>query len=158
MSRSKCRLRAGQSFDVDFDLVAFPRPRRLQRSCELFLVLGHLARDPEASVGAQDPEAAATRTRPVDEEVDEPVLRGLLGLLRRTELEERTLQLVDALARRARDAEHTHDPVVLELEGRRLFAEVDLVQDDRLWALLELGTVRGELVIDRRETLDGIAL
>ena len=112
--------------------------------------------DPEASVGAQDPEAAATRTRPVDEEVDEPVLRGLLRLLGRTELEERTLQLVDAFARRARDAEHTHDPVVLELEGRRLCAEVDLVQDDRLWALLELGAVRGELVIDRRETLDGI--
>ena len=46
-------------------------------------------------------EAAATRTRPVDEELDEPVLRGLLRLLWWTELEERTLLLVDFLVSRA---------------------------------------------------------
>src|SRR3954447_6859349 len=48
-----------QDLAVDSDLVAFARPRRLQCSCQLFLVLGHLARDPEAPVGAEDPEAEA---------------------------------------------------------------------------------------------------
>ena len=93
-----------------------PRPRRLcarrPPSAQLRAPPRRqaLRRRSGSRVGAQDPEATAARPRPVDEEVDEPVLRGLLATVgRRAELEQRTPELLDARAGRARDAEHTHD-------------------------------------------------
>ena len=92
------------------------------------------------------------RLRPVDEVVDELiVVAGRHGndLVRRNELEERALQLLDPGARRGGDAEHAHDPLVLDLERRRLRAQVDLVQHDHLRPRVETGAVRSELRVDR---------
>src|SRR5204863_377640 len=44
-----------------------------------------------------------------------------------------------------------------ELEPRRLGEQVDLVQDDRLWPLVEAGAVLGELVVDLAELLPDVA-
>ena len=57
------------------------------------------------------------------------------------EAEEQRFQLVDAGSRRARDAVHGHDPLVLHRERRRRGVQVGLVEDDELRPLSEAGAV-----------------
>ena len=103
--------------------------------------------------------AALGRARAVLEEVRQLLRdgRGLLDLLR-AEREEQRLELVDAGSRRARDAVHGDDALVLHRERRRLGIEVGLVQHDELRPLAETGPVGGELAVDHAVALVGVAL
>ena len=73
------------------------------------------------------------------------------------ELEQGELECVDAGSGRGRDAEHADDPLVLDVERRRLGAQIGLVQDDHLRSFVQSGAVRGELSIDRVPTLRSVA-
>ena len=136
---------------ADLDLVSFARAGGLEDRFEL----GRLRRptgDAKAALGAEDPEGAPRRLRPVHEIVDELLLVGRRArddLLRRHELEERPLQLVDPGAGRGGDAEHADDALVVDGERRRLGPEIDLVEDDHLRTFVEAGAVRLELRVDR---------
>src|SRR5438270_282908 len=106
----------------------------------------------EAAVGAVDAVGrAAVGARPVDEVVGELGGRGTGGLLGGDELEERAPELLDAGSGRTRKGEDAQDPRILDGELGHLRHEVDLVQDDDLWPLLEAGAVLGQLVVDRAE-------
>ena len=50
------------------------------------------------------------------------------------------------------------DPIVLDAEHRRLRQQVDLVQHDHLWQLVEARAVRLELVLDRGPALGRLAV
>ena len=75
----------------------------------------------------------------------------------RAELEQRTLELVDSRSGRARDAEHPHDAIVLDVE-RRVREQVDLVQHDGLSSLLQTGAVRSQLSVDHAPALGRVVL
>src|SRR5262249_22764906 len=131
--------------DLDGDTVL--GARGAQRARELLRGRGR-AEHAEAALGAQQTPAARLRLRSVHEEVGEIVRAALLRLGLRHEREETAAEVLDARARRARDAEHGDDPRIVDREvGLRL--EVDLVQDDDLRALVEAGAVRAELGVDR---------
>ena len=110
-------------------------------------------------IRAQDPVAAGSaRPWTVDEELRQrfillrPLLLGWEGL------EQRPLQLLHPGAGRSADREDALQARVVELELRRLRQQVDLVQDDDLRSLLETGSVLLQLVVDRAEPLDRIAV
>src|SRR5918999_66231 len=137
---------------VDLDLVPLACAGGLERSSELLLSGRHFARDAEATIGPEDAKALAVGPGPVNEEVDEAFGRSRRDL-RWAELEERSLQLVDAGTGHARDAKDAHDSLVLDVELRGLGLQVGLVQDHRLRSLLEPRAVGVELAVDRREAL-----
>src|SRR3954471_17184604 len=140
------------------DFVARPCAGRLEDHFELFF-RGRLTDDAEAALGAVDAEGAACRARAVDEKVDH-LVRSFDRLfdLWRGVLKEGAAQLVEARAGRGGDSEDAEDPLVLDVEGRRLGTEVDLVQDDDLWTLVEPGSIGGELRVDRAPALVGVVL
>src|SRR3989442_14715177 len=130
---------------ADPDLVALARARSLERSFQLRLVVGHVARDPETAVSAEDPKGGAARPRTVDEEVDQAVLSRLGQRLGRwAELEQPAFELLDAGAGRARDAKDAHDARVVDREQRVRF-EIGLVQDDALRSPAEACAVGSDL-------------
>ena len=54
--------------------------------------------------------------------------------------------------------EHAHDALVVDLERRRIRAEIDLVQNDGLRSDLQACAVRGELPVDRLEAFRCVVL